>query len=296
MKNTVKKSIVELYDNYTFPESFLNSMSEVNNLVANDEIESIISTYKSVDCFDINKLSLIAEQLANKYNFKKVTFNLYSLICLVPKLKEFYKLKGINDKVLFDTLNDLKYKHKECLSCDGVDGIRDGSFIGWYEVIFKMKLFALGRFQYEIVPFRLKEYQKDGNVVREGDKVLSIHIPSSGVPLTDEVRHESYALAKEFFNERFNGKPIPFICWSWLMNPNHDNILDKNSNIVAFMHDFEIIDTEEYEDYNVLSPWIFGKQRVDFDTMPQNSSLQRNIKKHLVSGGKLGWGYGVFFL
>lgn len=296
MKNYVEKSIKELYDKYSFPESFATTLTKINDEITVEEIEKILSKYQSLESFDIKELSALAEELANKYNYKKETINLYTLVCLVPKLKEFYKQKDISEKIFYDTVNDMRYKYRECMNCEGVDGIRNASFVGWYDTILKMDLFALGRFQYEVLPFRLKEYQKDGNVVREGDKVLSIHIPSSGVPLTDEVRHESYALAKEFFNERFNGKPIPFICWSWLMNPNHDNILDKNSNIVAFMHDFDIIDTEEYEDYNVLSPWIFGKQRVDFDTMPQNSSLQRNIKKHLVSGGKLGWGYGVFFL
>ncbi len=296
MKNYVEKSINELYDKYSFPESFVTTLTKINEEITVEEIEKILSKYQSLESFDIKELSALAEELANKYNYKKETLNLYILVCLVPKLKEFYKQKGISEKIFYDTVNDIRYKHRECMNCEGVDGIRNASFVGWYDTILKMDLFALGRFQYEVLPFRLKEYKKNGNVVREGDKVLSIHIPSSGVPLTDEVRHESYALAKEFFNERFNGKPIPFICWSWLMNPNHDNILDKNSNIVAFMHDFEIIDTEEYEDFNVLSPWIFGKQRVDFDTMPQNSSLQRNIKKHLVSGGKLGWGYGVFFL
>jgi hypothetical protein len=143
-----------------------------------------------------------------------------------------------------------------------------------------MRIFCLGRFQYEIKEFRLKEYSKDGNVVKEGDKVLSIHIPSSGVSLTKEERYKSYAMAKEFFKDQFGGKPIPVVCWSWLMNPEHDNILPSGSNIVDFMHDFDIIDTEEYPDYNVLSPWIFGKEKVELDDMPENSSLQRSIKKH----------------
>jgi hypothetical protein len=296
MKNYVKNSIDDMFKRYEYPQSFKDLMYKINDLVSDCEIERILSTYQSVDKLDIDKLSEISHELSEKYNVHSFTFNLYELVCLVPKLKEFFKEKGIDESVFYNTVNDIRYKYRECTNVRGVEGIRDSSWKRWYNVIFEMRIFGLGRFQYEIKQFRLKEYSKDGNVVREGDEVLNIHIPSSGVSLTKEERYKSYAMAKEFFKDKFGGKPIPVVCWSWLMNPEHDKILPNGSNIVDFMHDFDIIDTEEYPDYNVLSPWIFGKERVDLDTMPENSSLQRSIKKHLQNGGKLAWGYGVFFL
>ena len=30
--------------------------------------------------------------------------------------------------------------------------------------------------------------------------------------------------------------------------------------------------------------------------LPELTSLQRAVKKHLLSGGKMGWGYGIFFM
>ncbi len=296
MKSYVKNSIDDMFVRYDYPQSFKDLMYKINDLISDCEIERILSTYPSVDKLDIDKLSEISHELSEKYNIHSFTFNLYELVCLVPKLKEFYKEKGIDESVFYNTVNDIRYKYRECVDVRGVDGIRDASWKHWYNVIFEMKIFGLGRFQYEMVEFRLDKYEKDGNIVRKDEPALSVHIPASGVPLTKEERYRSYALAKEFFKDKFGGKPIPVICWSWLMFPNNEEFLGSNSNIVDFRRDFEIIDTEEYADFNVLSPWIFGKTKVDLETMPTNSSLQRGVKKYLESGKKLGWGYGVFFL
>ena len=207
MKSCVKNSIDDMFIRYEYPQSFKDLMYKINKLVSNCEIERILSTYQSADKLDIDNLSEISHQLSEKYNVHSFSINLYELVCLVPKLKEFYKEKGIDESVFYNTVNDIRYKYRECVNVRGVEGIRDASWKHWYNVIFEMRIFGLGRFQYEIKQFRLKEYSKDGNVVKEGDEVLSIHIPSSGESLKKEVRQRSYALAKEFFKDRFNGKP-----------------------------------------------------------------------------------------
>ena len=100
----------------------------------------------------------------------------------------------------------------------------------------------------------------------------------------------------EFFKKRFNDKPIPFICWSWLVNPNNKLFMKENSNILTFASDYDIIDVVEYKDYNAIAPWLFGKSRVD-DLSPSDNdtSLQKRAKEYLKNGGKLACAYGVFF-
>ncbi len=125
---------------------------------------------------------------------------------------------------------------------------------------------------------------------------MYLHIPASGISLTKEERYRSYALAKEFYKEIFGDKPVPIVSRSWLLYPGNEEFISPNSNIIDFKRDFDIIETEEYSDFNSISPWIFGKEKVDLDTIPQNTTLQKDVKRHLENGGKLGKGYGVLFV
>ena len=57
----------------------------------------------------------------------------------------------------------------------------------------------------EVIAVGPGAYDKNGNLipmtVKEGDKVLNIHIPSNGIPLTDEVRLNAYREAYEFYKK-----------------------------------------------------------------------------------------------
>ena len=103
----------------------------------------------------------------------------------------------------------------------------------------------------------------------------------SGKPLDYESCKDSYLKAKEFFKKRFNDKPIPFICWSWLVNPNNKLFMKENSNILTFASDYDIIDVVEYKDYNAIAPWLFGKSRVDDLSRPITILRCKNERKNI---------------
>ena len=67
-------------------------------------------------------------------------------------------------------------------------------------------------------------------------------------------------------------------------------LLRKDSNILYFQDNFEIVKVEE--ESNAFLEWIYLRNDIDYDKLPELTSLQRNVKKYLLEGGKIGWTLG----
>ena len=95
----------------------------------------------------------------------------------------------------------------------------------------------------------------------------------------------------------FCGKYFPkcsgfsLCCESWLLSPALHKLLKKDSNILQFQDMFEITETDE-ESMAVMD-WVFPDCARGLEQLPETTSLQRNMKKYLLSGGKVGWSKGV---
>ncbi len=289
-----KKSIDDFYKQYGYPKSFKETLNGVFERLALHEIQGLLACYPSAENFQFEELGKRLQGLSEKYGIHRYTMNLFALVILTPKLREFYKEHNVENKIADDTIGDIQYKYNECKKVYGVEGV--AAWEGWYKPIFSLRLFQIGRLQYEYETFLFDKYEKDGKVVVKGEEILSVHIPATGTPLDHDECLKSYAQAKAFFAKHFEGRQMTFICWSWLLNPDNEQFMDKNSNILRFKGDYDVIDQEIYEDYNVLSAWIFGRKEVgNLEPSAEDTSLQKRIKEYLKKGGKLGRGYGVFF-
>ncbi len=79
-------------------------------------------------------------------------------------------------------------------------------------------------------------------------------------------------------------------CESWMLSPALSNVLRTDSNILAFQKLFDINETD-YESMAVLD-WVFpGFDKVS-EELPEETSLQKNMKKYLLEGNKIGWSKG----
>ena len=290
--NEVKSTIAFLKAKYDYPQSFCVAMETTLNTIDNAEIRAIKDFYVSPEKLDYDGLTAHLKAISGKHGIHERTVYLFALVVMTPLLFENYKTAVIPDGVAFDTIADFKYKYLESMRTEKIDGIRPWS---WYESFFRLKLFALGRLQFQITAFKGEDVTVGGRTIKTGDKVLAIHIPQSGEPLSPFSCNESIRQAKEFFKDEFNSDKIPFTCWSWLLNPKNAEIIPENKNILRFASRFLIVQSGEYEDFNELSPWIFSKTKIDdLNDIPENTSLQTAIKQHLKRGRKLGWGYGIF--
>lgn len=207
------------------------------------------------------------------------------------RLRENYRAAGLTDELFWDTIADLKFKLIECHDVYGIWGTFVAS---WYPWFYTMHRFKLGRLQYEAVHFSGDTpVTVGGYTVKPGDTVYNMHIPSCG-SLNRAVRIESYKKAYEFYKKDLDGKPMVFHCHSWLLFPKNREILPETLNMVDFIGDFYIYDSEEYDVFH--DKWrVFAK---DFEKpnseLPEDTTQRRCFKKWLLDGKKTGAGAGIF--
>lgn len=279
------------------PEEAEKEFTEVvkladENLQFGREIDKLIMRFMFPKAHDIRRFLEKLQPLAIKYSVDENALQFVFLLLSAETLYKRYKKQGIEDEIFYDTIKDLKYKLLECIECKGYNG----TFVPhWFEGFYRLERFGLGRFQYENTDTDREIITPSGIKIKKGTKALFLHIPSSGTPITDEIRLESYKKAYEFYkNTSFvkNGR-IVFVCHSWLLYKKHYDFLPKNSNILRFMNDFYIYDgylSDTKEDL-----WrIFGKDdKLPYNELPEDTSLKKAYKKWLLKKDETGGGVGL---
>ncbi|WP_127585343.1 acyltransferase domain-containing protein [Paenibacillus koleovorans] len=122
-------------------------------------------------------------------------------------------------------------------------------------------------------------------VLEPDDAVLSVHIPREG-KLTHELCGESLSLAAAFFAAHYPEKRFhAFTCSSWLMDPQLQFLLDDSSNLVQFQRRFSlfpVLGTDEG-----LYRFVFHCDPCEIRLLPENTLLQRNLKRYMAAGGSM---------
>lgn len=125
---------------------------------------------------------------------------------------------------------------------------------------------------------------------------IHIHIPSDA-KLTKEYLNASLSQANVFFSNYLSWKnPWLFSCESWLLSPALSQLLPPNSRIREFQKYFVLKDyIPDADDY---LEWVFKiasgqRQYVQLKTLREDTGLQRNMKRHILSGGNVGVGIGI---
>ncbi len=250
--------------------------------------EQAIGIYrKNINC-DFKKIISLADESGALLGIHPYTAELLIFLCLTKYLREEYEKRGVNNRIYWDTVLDLKYKNEECKLVKGIVG----SFVAeWFFKFFDMTRFALGRLQFQIIDFG-HEYEKNGVKLTPQSKVIDVHIPRSLKPLDEKSCDEAFAYAKAFFANEI-GKHCAFVCHSWLLYPEHESILSHESNVYRFMKRFDIIRSGVSHSKGDL--WrLFDTDEKDPKKLPADTTMRRAYVDHLKNGGKVGWGFGVF--
>lgn len=181
----------------------------------------------------------------------------------------------------------------QLLSCKEKHGVWGLSECFWQWMFHQWQCHRLGRLEFE--PFHhcsCVSYQG----IKRGDPVVLIHIPS-GKPLDIEEVMESLALGYDLFKDRFENGIVPFMTHSWLLYPPYLNgVFKKGGNLEKFAALFDIISQNEEKYVNFSYVFGCGFPGEDkLDTLPQKTSLQRNMLAFIKQGNSMGQGYGIFF-
>ncbi len=235
------------------------------------------------------------DALAARTGVHPYTLEFVFIMHCAQKLRPAYAANGLSDEVFYDTWADLGCKLKECMDCKGVPGTFVG---GWYGGFFDLSLRGYGRFEYALTSFDwdLEYTMRCGRVFRPGDLFLNMHIPSSGVPLTDEVRFDSYRKAWQAYRRYFPDGKVLIGTTTWLLYPAHRQFLPENSNILRFMDDFELVSFEIkdrfYYDWRIFG----GDAGKPCDELPRDTSLRRAYADWIAAGGRAGAAFGLMMV
>ena len=254
-----------------------------------DALSVLLAEYDVSYNIDYEAALARMNEISDRSGVHEYTGALLLYLCYSRRLREYYYEAGIGDSVFLDTVLDLRYKLDECSLVKGVVG----TFVAkWFSGFFKLERFALGRLQFEIIPFGA-QYETQGIALTHDTPVINVHSPRSGARLDRDSVLESYRLAYEFYKPEL-GKTIAFVCSSWLLFPRNKELLKPGSNLLEFIGDFDIFASGEYDGYGEV--WrLFDK---DYDGnpnhMPADSSLRRAYIDLMKRGERTGWGRGVF--
>ena len=146
-----------------------------------------------------------------------------------------------------------------------------------------------GRVAPEPCVYSKSEYKK---VIAKGDALLSVHIPVEG-ELSVSACRESYKRAKEVFAKFFPEVDIKgFVCYSWMMSPELSLYMKPESRVLAFASPY-IKFPIHTEGEDVLN-FVFYLRFKTYEDLPEDTSLQRKLKRLYLDGGYL-YEYGGIF-
>lgn len=186
-----------------------------------------------------------------------------------------YARLGLEQRVFDDSFRGFSRFVREHETSYGVQGF-DRSW--WTARLLALELFRLGELEYE------RLVQADG-------PVLSLHIPSDAALSAPRLR-ASYDRARAFFAAHFpDWAHAPCVCHTWLLDPVLRQLLPPDSNILAFQRNFTITRLDHGErDY---LEWVFKDPNLPLEQLPEQTGLQRSMKRHLLSGGEICEALGI---
>lgn len=188
---------------------------------------------------------------------------------------KIYEQKGIGAEIYYDTMKcytrfiDETYRMTGRLYFDRY---------WWTARQAGCHLFRIGALEYEAADM-------------DGKRTIRLHIPSDA-DFSPSAVEQSLESAGVFFHQYYpEMADAEYCCHSWLLDPGLREMLREGSNIIRFQDRFEIYD--EGEANTEFIEWVFKKRPdIDYVDLPEDTSLQRNVKKHLLSGGVIRNAYG----
>ena len=189
---------------------------------------------------------------------------------------EKYQALGIDDEIYFDTMKSFTRFSDECLERQGYLGFVN-SF--WSYRHLNTNLMRIGALEFE-------------RVIRNGVLFISVHIPSNA-DLSKEALDDSFTRARAFLNEKFpECAEAQIYCESWLLYGGLKDVLPENSRILGFQSRFDVT-RQNNVSKNALTYIFHRADCSDYQSLPEDTSLQRKVKALLLEGGGVGSAYGI---
>lgn len=263
-----KERICRLNDTYHIFGDYLDVVLQSADEIRADAAYSrlcyiIISLLKQKGPLGMIKLSL-----SNRGELASEFAGLFAIMYFVEEFAEDCKERGIPLEIVQNTLRGINCirKNKELSGYPGVT-----VYLDWLALYAYKELYRINHFIYQLG----EKY--------EGKDVISVHI-LGGVDLSTENVLREFAYAEKLFKTCFPEYHFEgFICDSWMLNPNLEQIMGRKTKVSQFGDLFERYEIDSKGTgvyrfvFNLLAP-------VDPKTLSENTSMQKAIKKYLLEG------------
>ncbi|NMN02007.1 hypothetical protein G1C94_0629 [Bifidobacterium sp. DSM 109963] len=204
------------------------------------------------------------------------------LTCAAQYSHPLYAREGIGDSVFIETMRDFTRFTCESLSRFGRYRF-DRDFWMYHHLC--LALFRLGTLEYEYA-YDLSDIPAAFGAA----PCMKLHIPSDASLSAQDI-DRSLELRDAFLGRHFaQWLALPTTCESWMLDPSLKRMLPENSKILAFQQRFTLVGVEPSEDWR---EFVFNTNPLPVADLPERTSLQRNMKRHLLAGGSVGDGLGI---
>jgi hypothetical protein len=188
-----------------------------------------------------------------------------------------YEKRGIERQIFVDTM---KFCTRFIEEHKRLYGNYAFTWAWWFPRQITMKEFRIGALEYEFV--------------NQESKQIQIHIPADA-DLSPESVQASFKAYERFLEQYYpQWKSVSWYCESWMLSPALFQLLPVTSNVLQFQKLFQI-EAVDYDSEAVLD-WVYPGKRVPLSELAENTTLQRNMKRFLLEGGKVGWAKGKIMI
>lgn len=147
----------------------------------------------------------------------------------------------------------------------------------------------------EMVAEQIEKEENDRLILSPGDDRNGIHIPVNA-DLSLSCVYQSLKKSQDEIRKAFpvlKNRQIVYTCHSWMLSPQLSGLLNADTKIVQFKNLFTPLPcTDGAGDF---LKFVFKKPKTwtDWATLPEDTTLRRAVKKHLMAGKALHCGKGV---
>lgn len=210
---------------------------------------------------------------------KEKNFIMFLYFC--EALSDKYKEKEIPEKILMNSLENLKIAVVETKNKEGILGIEKDA---WVTLALKFELFRIERLEFQLSKLysEAAEYGYDIN-----ENVVDVHIPGTGGGITPDVCDKSFSEAESFLKKYFPEYSFRYYtCFSWMLDDTLAQFLDENSNIRKFRNRFTVIHKREQDSILHFMFKMGIKDREELLECDAKTSFAQKVKAYALQGGK----------
>lgn len=144
-----------------------------------------------------------------------------------------------------------------------------------------------------VYPETMTYEKKDWNLfLKPGDPVIAFHFPNKA-DISVEGLNAFFRDGLQAIRERYpEYKPVCYSCSSWLLDTKMQRFLKPTSNIVGFQNMMYTV-PQKSDGMGVFGFVLPPSLKDDFSALPENTSLERGLKKLYLDGDRIYNRFGV---